>query len=121
MATGALKHTHQYFRRGDKKWACVRDGCTHFLPSNMAPAPAGRKSVCWSCEKEFTLYPVNMERDRPECDDCLEQTIGIEQYLEEMEMKGKEDSDAVFRRYGLKKTKPTEPAKSMEPDEPTSE
>lgn len=111
--TGALKHTHQYFRRPDKKWACLRDGCTHFMPSNMAPAPAGSLSICWMCEQEFRLLPVNMERERPLCDKCLASALEIERKYFGEDEDNTPDSPEVLRRYGFKPTKQV--------DKPTSE
>jgi hypothetical protein len=68
--TGAKKHTHRYYRRDDGLWACALDGCTHFMPSNMNPAPLGAYSICWKCGEKFTLTSTNMLKNRPECDEC---------------------------------------------------
>ena len=80
--TGAVKHTHQYFRRADGMWACSGiDGCTHYMPKNMAPAPAGHMSICWECSKPFLLIPINMKKDKPVCDDCEGDEDILEKFL----------------------------------------
>jgi hypothetical protein len=72
--TSSVKHTHQYYReRVTGLWHCSGiDGCTHYMPKNM-PAPIGRTSICWSCEKEFQLNPMNMVDDKPICDKCTDE------------------------------------------------
>lgn len=85
--TGSIRHTHKYFKRPDGMWACALDGCTHYMPKNMAPAPAGHKSICHSCEKEFDLYPWNMKRINPVCDTCSEELDAAGKYLDSIEKK----------------------------------
>ena len=96
--TGTVHHTHKYFKRPDGLWACAGvDGCTHFMPTNMLPAPVGRLSLCWLCEKPFQLTPYNMREAKPVCDDCEEED------LEAVLMKNKEitrpDPPDVLRKY----------------------
>jgi hypothetical protein len=86
--TGSVNHTHKYFKRPDGLWACAGlDDCTHFMPKNMSPAPAGRMSVC-KCGKKFQLTPYNMADDNimdgyPVCDACSEQLRIINEMNEE--------------------------------------
>ena len=80
--TGTLNHTHRYFRREDGRWACLRDGCTHYMPKNMSPAPVGSNSICWSCEEEFMLTPINMKESKPTCDTCSEKEDSINAWLD---------------------------------------
>ena len=82
--TGAVKHTHQYFKREDGLWACSGiDECSHYMPKNMAPLPVGRLSICWRCEKPFKLLPMNMADTHPKCDDCIEILDAINKLTEE--------------------------------------
>ena len=85
--TNALRHTHQYFRMAETGlWYCSGiDGCTHYMPKNM-PAPTGRMSICWGCEKKFQLTPANMIDDNPKCDDCAEKysTVLSDERIERM-------------------------------------
>jgi len=53
------------------------------------PEPAGRKSICWQCEKEFLLTPVNMKNDKPLCDNCEESVDILDKYLQERLHKAK--------------------------------
>src|SRR6187431_1622526 len=81
--TGAIKHIHQYFKRTDGAWACSGiEGCTHYMPKNMHPAPAGRYSICWGgCEKPFQLAPYNMQDEKPMCDNCTEKHEELANYV----------------------------------------
>jgi len=82
--TGTVKHTHQYFRRPDGLWACSGiEGCTHYMPKNMSPAPNGRMSLCWVCVRPFHLNPMNMRNEKPLCDECEERGDIIDRMLEE--------------------------------------
>jgi hypothetical protein len=104
--TRAKKHTHKYYRRPDKLWACAGiDGCTHFMPSNMIPAPENHKSICWKCDEEFILTSIQMLADYPKCDDCSgvkEREAIIERELQaRLEAAGivkREDPYAAFRQ-----------------------
>lgn len=82
--TGSVNHIHQYYRRPDGLWACSGiDGCTHYMPRNMAPAPVGLYSKCWgNCEKAFQLTPYAMENNKPMCDDCQEGLDAINEITE---------------------------------------
>lgn len=81
--TGSVKHTHKYFRRDDGLWACSGiDGCTHYMPRNMSPAPVGMRSRCWRCDEEFQLDPVNMKNPRPMCDTCSDSMDTLNDYIE---------------------------------------
>lgn len=81
--TGTVKHTHQYYKRIDGMWACSGyEGCTHYMPKNMWPAPTGHKSLCWSCEQPFQLTPVNMERGKPMCDACSDRIDSLDEFIE---------------------------------------
>jgi hypothetical protein len=81
--TGTVKHTHQYFRRADGCWACSGiDDCTHYMPRNMSPLPAGRTSICWSCDKPFLLTHDKMRDDKPVCDTCRDELERINQFIE---------------------------------------
>lgn len=101
--TGSVKHTHKYHRRADGRWACAgKDGCTHYMPKNMEPAPAGHLSDCWSCDKPFQLTPANMINSKPVCDDCGDIRETIEEYTERRLKEGlaenkKKDPYAAFR------------------------
>jgi hypothetical protein len=82
--TGAVKHTHQYFRRDDGMWACSGiDECSHYMPKNMLPLPVGRKSICWGCEREFQLTPYAMRNAKPMCDECEDKTEVLGDFIEE--------------------------------------
>jgi hypothetical protein len=95
--TGSVNHTHMYFKRPDGLWACAGiEDCTHFMPKNMAPAPAGRMSLCWSCQKKFQLAPYNMEIDKPMCDECIERMDIIGEVLEEKGLFKKPEGLAAF-------------------------
>ena len=114
--TGTVKHTHKYFRQENGLWHCSGiDGCTHYLPKNM-PAPVGRNSICWSCEKSFQLLPMNMERDKPMCDECMEKMDRVNQFM--AKMMPDDDMDPVERRMKqirervVKPTPPTEPTRA---------
>lgn len=108
--TGSVNHTHKYFRRPDGLWACAGlDDCTHFMPKNMSPAPAGRMSVC-NCGKKFQLAPYNMEDDYPKCDKCIEELRVINEMNEEM---GVFEQPVGLAAFGAR-TNPIEPVKTME-------
>jgi hypothetical protein len=71
--TGALKHVHKYFQRYDGLWACNGyNGCSHFMPRNMAPLPVGQLSICWKCGKSFMMVQYHMEDTHPKCDECMD-------------------------------------------------
>ncbi len=36
------------------------------------PGPEGSLSDCWWCDKPFLLTPLNMESNKPICDECTE-------------------------------------------------
>lgn len=84
--TGSINHTHKYYRRYDGLWACAGiDGCTHYMPKNMAPAPTGLNSICWgNCGKTFQLTPYAMENEKPMCDDCQEGSDALSNAIEDM-------------------------------------
>ena len=100
--TGAKKHIHKYYKRPDGLWACAGiDGCTHFMPSNMIPAPLGYQTVCWKCDFPTQLTPLNMKMDKPECDDCS----GVDLISDFIEQKERE---ARLARLHAPKIKPKE-------------
>src|SRR6188768_4395975 len=79
--TGSVRHVHQYYRRDNGLWHCSGyEECTHYVPRNM-PEPAGRKSLCWRCEKPFQLTPEHMKQDKPYCDECIDELDLINQHL----------------------------------------
>lgn len=79
--TGTVRHIHKYYRLSDGVWHCSGyEGCTHYMPKNM-PAPAGRLSRCWSCDKPFQLAPYNMRDDKPICDDCTDKADITAQFI----------------------------------------
>lgn len=84
--TGSLNHTHKYFRRYDGLWACAGiDGCTHYMPKNMAPAPVGLNTICWGgCGRAFMLTPYAMENEKPMCDDCQAGLDALNEVTESM-------------------------------------
>ena len=80
--TGRVNHTHKYFRHENGLWYCSgKDGCSHYIPKNM-PQPVGRMSDCWSCDKPFMLTPVNMNIDKPKCDECVERDDILDDFIE---------------------------------------
>jgi len=82
--TGAMKHIHKYYKMEyTGLWYCGADNCTHFMPGNM-PAPNGRLSKCWACDKTFQLAPYNMRDTHPECDECMERHAIMEATLDDV-------------------------------------
>lgn len=88
--TSSLKHTHKYyFVPQSGLWHCSGyDGCTHYMPKNM-PAPTGRMSICWRCERPFLMVQYHMEDFQPKCDACMEALDKINQFLDMEEAQAK--------------------------------
>jgi len=86
--SGAVRHTHKYYKAEDGLWYCGMESCTHFMPRNVAHQVAGKLSKCWECEKEFNLTKTMMELDKPLCPACR---IGIDEG----------DLDRLLREKGL--------------------
>jgi len=108
--TGSINHTHQYFRRDDGLWACSGiEGCTHYMPKNMSPAPVGRTSICWQCEKPFQLIPLNMKESKPICDNCEEKNDILDQKLANMPTPTARERAEYYKRISEKKHALTEP------------
>ena len=89
--TGSVKHTHQYFKRTDGCWACsgYEEGCTHFMPKNMYPLPAGRKSICWVQgipRHEFMLTHSNMRDAKPLCPECNERRAASKKVIDKFHL-----------------------------------
>jgi hypothetical protein len=118
--TGAIKHTHQYFKGSNGVWACARDGCTHFLPGNMANStPVGKKSICWneSCSKEFIVSLYNMNTNQPRCDEC---TMQFDELSHMLDNKFKDMDEDPYLKRALQK-QAEERAKLKIVDKPESE
>lgn len=114
--TGSINHTHKYYRRYDGLWACAGiDGCTHYMPKNMAPAPAGLNSICWGgCGKSFMLTPYSMENEKPMCDDCQEGLDALNEVTEELLNKAPKPTGlAAFGARNYKPFVPEKPVKTM--------
>lgn len=103
--TNALRHVHQYFRMSTTGlWYCSGiDGCTHYMPKNMPP-PVGRMSICWGCEKEFMLTPVNMMEDKPMCDACMERQDAVEDWIEQKMRNISEEKKNPYAAFSSKTT-----------------
>lgn len=113
--TGRLNHTHLYERNEAGIWRCAnRDGCTHHIPSNMAPAPMNRKSICWSCDSEFILTPDLMDINRPVCGNCRTTYVRVVPAQEV-------DIDAYIRNKKLEQAAKTRAKDVIEVDEPKDE
>ena len=114
--TGRVNHTHQYYRHANGLWHCSGiEGCSHYVPKNM-PEPAGRMSLCWSCNKPFLLTPTNMEVDKPKCDACSSMDDVLEDYLEKR-MPKKPDMIAEISRQAREAVVKAKAAQSKK-DEP---
>lgn len=113
--TGRVNHTHKYFRHENGLWYCSgKEGCSHYIPKNM-PAPAGRMSDCWACDKPFMLTPVNMTEDKPKCDQCSEELDILGDYLEKRMPTTKKMG---LEAFGAKpKSKPVDEIEIFEPYE----
>jgi hypothetical protein len=84
--TGKLRHTHKYHKLDDNLWHCAHPDCSHYMPKNVASSMPGKRSICWRCEKEFILTPVNMREEQPQCDYCLNPELSkIEDYLDDFD------------------------------------
>ena len=81
--TGAVKHTHKYYKLSDGLWHCALPDCTHYMPLNVAEQVEGKRSLCWDCGKPFTLGASLMEADRPVCFDCSVDTDALDRLLKE--------------------------------------
>ena len=68
--TGAVRHTHKYYRLKDGLWHCALSDCTHYMPRNVEEQVEGKKSLCWECGEEFILDERAMESARPVCFAC---------------------------------------------------
>jgi len=86
--SGAVRHTHKYYKAEDGLWYCGMESCTHFMPRNVAHQVEGKLSRCWECGREFNLTPVMMEIDKPLCGGCR---IGIDE----------DDLDRLLKEKGL--------------------
>lgn len=68
------KHNpHNYYRTDlgtNKIWACANPDCTHYMPPHLSHLVEGKRSICWQCGEKMTLHSLNMNEDRPRCDDC---------------------------------------------------
>lgn len=40
------------------------------MPAHMSNMVPGKASICWSCNEEFILDPVNMKMEKPICSEC---------------------------------------------------
>lgn len=70
----ARKHTHKYHRVSTgvlQVWACALPDCTHYMPKHMENMLPGKNTVCWSCDTETILTPINMSQDQPMCPVCM--------------------------------------------------
>lgn len=77
------------------------------MPKNMSPSPAGRRSICWKCERVFQLTPVNMENAKPMCDACGEEIEMLDKYInQKTEEVKKVNPYAAFRSGSLIISKP---------------
>lgn len=71
MATQRCR-IHKYFRTemfGTKLWACAN--CTHYMPKHIEALVPNKPSICWSCDNEMRIGPLQLERDKPICDKCM--------------------------------------------------
>lgn len=78
------KHTHKYFRSklmNQEIWACALD-CNHYMPNHMIHLMAGKSSICWECNDEFTLDALNMRKDKPVCASCDSSAITLSDVIE---------------------------------------
>lgn len=69
----AKKHTHKYYKgflNSVRVWACALPDCSHYMPKHLERMVSGKASICWKCGNEMILDPINMEKDKPICDDC---------------------------------------------------
>lgn len=67
------KQLHKYHRievAGAKVWACALSDCTHYMPKHMEQIVLGKKSICWSCDAQFSLDEEAMQEDKPRCWQC---------------------------------------------------
>lgn len=83
VKTGALRHTHQYYREVNGLWHCGR--CSHFLPKNVPQSSLiGKKSLCNHCMQEFILDADNLMHDYPICTLCkVERNKSIDPEIKE--------------------------------------
>lgn len=67
------KHIHKYCKRelyGTSVWTCALPTCTHYMPKHLEEMVKGKYSVCWECDEQMIMGPLQMERDKPICDNC---------------------------------------------------
>lgn len=64
-------HIHKYYKiSSSPSWIifrCVEPNCSHYINEKFIP---GRQSICWKCNKPFTINPtVNYKRlaKKPAC------------------------------------------------------
>jgi hypothetical protein len=70
---GKRKELHKYHfipMKYTKVWACALPDCLHYIPKHMEYMVCGKRSICWSCDKEFILNEENMKDDQPICETC---------------------------------------------------
>lgn len=96
-------HVHKYHlvNIGSKKdtkkkvYACSLPDCSHYMPNKKLVV--GKKSICWKCNKEFTLdveIIIRHPRSRPTCFSCRK---GVKMKPEEAkELKKFDDALEMF-------------------------
>jgi hypothetical protein len=84
--TRAKRHIHKYYRvtiAGVRVWKCFDPMCGHYMPKHQESLVEGKATICWSCGEQTTMTGLNMEMDRPLCDDCI-----LSARMKQLESKG---------------------------------
>lgn len=73
MASKKHQGPHKYRRKwlGKNKeyevYACVLPGCLHYIVPDLLE---GKESICWRCNKVFTMTNTTKELAKPHCKNC---------------------------------------------------
>lgn len=80
MATKSKRHVHKYHKilfSFAKVWACALPDCLHYMPQHMEKMAEGKATLCWGCNEQMILTPINMTDDKPLCITCKRKEVEL--------------------------------------------